>query len=83
MKKVCDSRSLPKTGFLRAKYYGRSRHKKSEFQDMLDAYLAEAEEDLEPYSVNLPADLSFWDDGYRDVRWVGKDLNPLRNLRPS
>jgi hypothetical protein len=72
MKEISRSNSLPKTGFMRARYYGRSRHKQREFQDILDEYVSEAEEDLEPYPVNLPRDVDLWDDGYRDVRFVSQ-----------
>lgn len=44
---------------------GRSRER--EFQEMLEAYLAETAEDLESYPVRLPVHGQFWDNGYEDI----------------
>lgn len=68
MKKI---NSLPKAGFtFSSKSKRNQRPKKSEFQEMLDAYLTEASEELETYPLHLPEHGPFWDDGYRDVRLV-------------
>lgn len=70
MIKVKKIDSLPKAEFTRSTKLKKNRQKRSDFQEMLDAYMSETAEDLETYSLYLPKHGSFWDDGYRDVRVI-------------
>ena len=72
MDKVKKINSLPKAEFILSKNLKRNRQKRSEFQEMLDAYTTETAEDLETYTLQLPEHGPFWDDGYKDVRLVSR-----------
>lgn len=68
MKSVKKVDSLQKVTFPRPMKSRKYLREKSEFQKHLDAYLTEAAEELEDYSLNFPKHGIFWDDGYQDVR---------------
>lgn len=70
MNKVKKNNSLPKAEFTLSKNVKKNRHRRSDFQKVLDAYMFEAAEDLETYSLQFPKHGSFWDDGYKDVRLI-------------
>lgn len=70
MNKVKKINTLLKAEFTLSTNLKRDRQKRSEFQEMLDAYVTETAEDTEAYSIQLPEHGSFWDDGYRDVRLI-------------
>lgn len=72
MDKVRKINSLPKAEFTMSKDLKKNQHKKSDFEEILDAYMSETAEDLETYSLQLPRHGSFWDDGYRDVRLISR-----------
>jgi len=73
MSKIKKINSLPKAEFtLSSRLKRKQRPKRSEFQEVLDAYITEAAEELETYSLHLPEHGPFWDDGYRDVRLVSR-----------
>lgn len=68
MKTVKRVNSLPKATLTHTPKPRKGLRTKSEFQRQLDAYLTEAAEELETYSLSLPKHGIFWDDGYRDIR---------------
>ncbi len=70
MREVNKINSLPKAEFIRSTPTKKDRHKRSDFQELLDIYMAEIPEDVETYSLQLPKHGHFWDDGYSDVRLI-------------
>lgn len=73
MEKIKKIDSLPSAEFTLSTNLKRNRRNKSEFQEMLDAYMTETVEDLDTYSLQLPEHGPFWDDGYRDVRVISHE----------
>jgi hypothetical protein len=70
MKSMKITNSLPKYKLIKAKEPRKRNLQRSEFQQMLDVYMNEAADDLESYSLSLPKNGNFWDDGYKDVAQV-------------
>ena len=73
MRKVQKMNSLPKAEFTLSSSNKNRKNRRGEFQEVLDAYMTETADDLDSYSLQLPKHGPFWDDGYKDVRFVGHD----------